>query len=108
MAPHQNINGNHVTHNGNDTDGTTVPPGNLNGIQDTNGTTKGNTGNMNGQPNGYHGATSGNETHTNKQVSHMSMKWQPQARLIIQWTRQHLDSYLALTEVACEWNVDPG
>jgi hypothetical protein len=114
MAPHQTINGNHVTHTGNDTDGT-VPPGNLNGIQNTNGTTKGNTGNMNGnkqndraQPNGYHGATSGNDTHTNKQVSYTSMKWQPQARLIIQWTRQHLDSYLALAEVACEWNVDPG
>ena len=41
-------------------------------------------------------------------ASHRSIKWQPQARLKIQWTRQHLDSYLALAEVSCEWNVEPG
>ena len=44
----------------------------------------------------------------NTQDSHKSMKWQPQARPIIQWTKQHLDSFLALAEVACEWNVEPG
>ena len=40
--------------------------------------------------------------------SNRSIKWQPQERLKIQWTRQHLDSYLALAEVRCEWNVEPG
>lgn len=44
----------------------------------------------------------------NPKDSHMSIKWQPQERLKIQrtGTRQHLDSYLALAEVRCEWNVD--
>jgi hypothetical protein len=56
----------------------------------------------------YNGETHSNKTHGNNQVSHMSMKWQPQARPIIQWTQQHLDLYLALTEVACKWNVHPG
>ena len=47
------------------------------------------------------------------QDSHRSIKWQPQARPIIHGTKHHLtkhhlDSYLALAEVACEWNVDPG
>ena len=27
---------------------------------------------------------------------------------ILKWTQQHLASYLALTEVACQWNVEPG
>jgi hypothetical protein len=58
--------------------------------------------------NGNHGTTKYHSTHGNSQDSHMSMKWQTQVRPIIQWTRQHLDSYLALAEVACEWNVDPG
>ena len=40
--------------------------------------------------------------------SNRSIQWQPQERLKIQWTRQHLDSYLALAEVRCEWNVEPG
>jgi hypothetical protein len=112
---HQNIHGTNATHNGNDINGTTAPPGNITSIQNTNGNTKSNTGNMNGnehngtaQTNGYNGATSSNDTHSNNQDSHTSIKWQPQARPIIQWTRQHLDSYLALAEVACEWNVDPG
>jgi hypothetical protein len=38
-----------------------------------------------------------------------SIKWQPQERLKIRWwTEQHLDVYLALAEVACEWNIEPG
>jgi hypothetical protein len=37
------------------------------------------------------------------------MKWQPQERLMTtRWTKQHLDAYLALAEVLCEWNIDPG
>jgi hypothetical protein len=44
----------------------------------------------------------------NTKDSHKSMKWQHQARPIIKWTRQHLDSFLALAEVACEWNIEPG
>ena len=27
---------------------------------------------------------------------------------ILQWTQQHLDSFFALVEMACEWNIDPG
>jgi hypothetical protein len=41
----------------------------------------------------------------------------PQAGLILHWcnintmlnwTKQQLDAYLAMAEVACEWNVEPG
>ena len=27
---------------------------------------------------------------------------------ILRWTRQHTASYLAITEVACTWNIEPG
>jgi hypothetical protein len=27
---------------------------------------------------------------------------------MINWTKQHLDAYLAMAEMACEWNVEPG
>ena len=27
---------------------------------------------------------------------------------ILNWTKQHLDVYLATAEVICEWNVEPG
>ena len=27
---------------------------------------------------------------------------------ILNWTKQHLDAYLATAEVICEWNVEPG
>ena len=27
---------------------------------------------------------------------------------MMQWTKQHLDAYLATAEVLCEWNVEPG
>jgi hypothetical protein len=27
---------------------------------------------------------------------------------MLNWTKQHLDAYLATAEVACEWNVEPG
>jgi hypothetical protein len=27
---------------------------------------------------------------------------------MLQWTKQHLDAYLATAEVLCEWNVEPG
>jgi hypothetical protein len=90
-----NTNGKNTTHSNNGTNGMTGPPGNPTNIHN-NGTTKSNTGSMNG--------TKQNGT----QDSHTSMKWQPQARLITQWTRQHLDSFLALAEVACEWNIEPG
>jgi hypothetical protein len=40
--------------------------------------------------------------------SHWSIKWQPREWLKIWWTKKHLDSYLALTEVTCEWNTEPG
>jgi hypothetical protein len=45
-----------------------------------------------------------------QQVSHTSSeKWQTQARqFIINWTPRHLDAYLAIPEVALEWNVEPG
>jgi len=58
--------------------------------------------------NGHKGTTKHPSTHGTSKDSHMSNKWQPQVRPIIQWTRQHLDSFLALAEVACEWIVDPG
>ena len=44
----------------------------------------------------------------NTKDSHTSMKWQHQARPIFEWTRQHLDSFLALAELACKWNIEPG
>jgi hypothetical protein len=45
-----------------------------------------------------------------QQVSHTSSeKWQNQARqFIINWTPRHMDAYLAIPEVALEWNVEPG
>ena len=27
---------------------------------------------------------------------------------ILNWTKRHLDAYLATAEVICEWNVEPG
>jgi hypothetical protein len=27
---------------------------------------------------------------------------------ILNWTKQHLDAYLATAEVICEWNIEPG
>jgi len=44
------------------------------------------------------------------QVSHMSKKkWQTQGRqLILNWTPHHMDSYLAIPQVAVEWIVEPG
>ena len=27
---------------------------------------------------------------------------------ILNWTKQHLDTYLATAEVLCEWNMEPG
>jgi hypothetical protein len=44
----------------------------------------------------------------NPRDSFTSRKWHPQARFTLQWTLQHLDAYLALAEVLCEWNIDPG
>ena len=44
----------------------------------------------------------------NPKDSKRSIKWHPQERFKIRWTKQHLDTYLALAEVSCEWNVDPG
>jgi hypothetical protein len=48
------------------------------------------------------------QSNNNPKDSKWSIKWHPQARLKIWWTKQHLDSYLALAEVICEWNIDPG
>jgi hypothetical protein len=31
-----------------------------------------------------------------------------QIATILNWTKQHLDAYLATAEVICEWNVEPG
>jgi hypothetical protein len=47
-------------------------------------------------------------SNNNPRDSHMSSKWHPQERLNLQWTKQHLDAYLALAEVICEWNIEPG
>ena len=27
---------------------------------------------------------------------------------MMNWTKQHLDAYLATTKVLCDWNVEPG
>ena len=27
---------------------------------------------------------------------------------ILNWTKQHLDAYLATTKVICKWNIEPG
>jgi hypothetical protein len=45
-----------------------------------------------------------------KQVSKRSRKkWQNQARqYILNWQPQHMDAYLAIPQVAVEWNVEPG
>ena len=34
--------------------------------------------------------------------------WNKLTHPIFQWTRQHLDSFFALAEMACKWNIDPG
>jgi hypothetical protein len=46
----------------------------------------------------------------NTQVSHMSgKKWQPQVfQWISNWTLRQMSAYLAIPEVALEWNVEPG
>jgi hypothetical protein len=31
-----------------------------------------------------------------------------QITTILNWTKQHLDAYLATAEVICEWNIEPG
>ena len=31
-----------------------------------------------------------------------------QLQTMMNWTKQHLDTYLTTTEVICEWNVEPG
>jgi hypothetical protein len=48
--------------------------------------------------------------HQKTKVSNMSSeKWQTQARqFLTNWTPRHMDAYLAIPEVALEWNVDPG
>jgi hypothetical protein len=48
--------------------------------------------------------------HPATKVSNMSIdKWRTQARqFITNWTPRHMDAYLAIPEVALEWNVDPG
>jgi hypothetical protein len=28
--------------------------------------------------------------------------------MILNWTKQHLDAYLATAEVICKWNIEPG
>ena len=45
-----------------------------------------------------------------KKVSKMSAKkWQTQARqFITNWTSPQMDAYLAIPEVALDWNVEPG
>jgi hypothetical protein len=45
----------------------------------------------------------------NNKVSHTSRKkWQTQAQqFVTNWTPQHMDKYLAIPEVAMEWNVEP-
>ena len=42
------------------------------------------------------------------EVSPKSIKWQQQARPSIKWTKQHIDAYLTIAEVAMEWIVEPG
>jgi len=38
-----------------------------------------------------------------------NQKWQTQARqFITNWTSQQMDAYLAIPEVALDWNVEPG
>jgi hypothetical protein len=76
--------------------------------QSTHGNRYNNGNNGKLDKNGHKGATKHHSTHGISQDSHMSDKWQPQVRPVIQWTRQHLDSILALAEVACEWIVEPG
>ena len=44
----------------------------------------------------------------NQEVSPKSIKWQQQARPLIKWTKQHIDAYLTIAEVAMEWIVEPG
>ena len=29
-------------------------------------------------------------------------------QMMLNWTKQHLDAYLATAEVLCEWNMEPG
>jgi hypothetical protein len=42
------------------------------------------------------------------EVSQKSIKWQQQAQPSIKWTKNHIDAYLAIAEVAMEWIVEPG
>ena len=44
---------------------------------------------------------------TNDTPAHY-LTWHNLTQPILQWTRQHLDSFFALAEMACEWNIDPG
>ena len=47
--------------------------------------------------------TIGNVSQTDSAILHRS-----NINTILNWTKQHLDAYLATAEVICEWNVEPG
>jgi Protein of unknown function (DUF1587) len=47
--------------------------------------------------------TIGNVLHPDSAILHWS-----NIAMILNWTKQHLDAYLATAEVICEWNVEPG
>jgi hypothetical protein len=45
----------------------------------------------------------GTQYNKTPEVSPKSIKWQQQARPSIKWTKQHIDAYLTIAEVAMEW-----
>jgi hypothetical protein len=51
---------------------------------------------------GYHNML-GNVSPSNSLILH-----HPQIAEIMNWTKQHLDAYLATAEVICKWNIEPG
>jgi hypothetical protein len=36
------------------------------------------------------------------------LHWTRLTTNMINWNKQHLDAYLAMAKMACEWNVEPG
>jgi hypothetical protein len=46
--------------------------------------------------------TIGNVSQTDSAILHRN-----NIAMILNWTKQHLDAYLATAKVICEWNIEP-
>jgi hypothetical protein len=40
--------------------------------------------------------------------SSLILNWTRVTNIVLNWSKQHLDAYLATAVMACDWNVEPG